>query len=131
MNQIIHVGYKTDKISNTTYKIEKLESKKYRIKSDYSPYSDFSNCTVVEYIIRLTPKKGVIEQIYFSDLSGFQNTVNRKNKVFVSRTELDSIMADMNRDLIAHHNDIITNDTMDDLIKEQYDIIDELYNNGA
>ena len=127
----INIGYKTDKIRNTIYEIKKLRNKEYIISSDYSPYNNFSNSTLIKYIIRLTDKKGVIEKIYFSDLTGFQNTIKTKNKIFVSKTELNDIMADINRDLIAYHNDIINDDTMDDLTKEQYDIIEQLYNIGA
>ena len=113
------------------YEIEKLGIKKYKISSDYSPYQDFSNCTVVEYSLRLTNKKGVIEQYFFSDISGNQNTVRRQNKIFVNKDELNSIMEDIDRDFIAYHDDIIDNDTMDYLTIEQYDIIEQLYNKGA
>jgi hypothetical protein len=127
----INEGYKTDKVNNMVYEIEKLGIKKYKISSDYSPYQDFSNCTVVEYSLRLTNKKGVIEQYFFSDISGNQNTVRRQNKIFVNKDELNSIMEDIDRDFIAYHDDIIDNDTMDYLTIEQYDIIEQLYNKGA
>lgn len=84
------------------------------LKKDHSPFSQWSNCIVIEYKIRLTKTKGVIEKDFFSDVSGRQNTWT--NKIYIPRTEIEEV-----------YNKALTFEEIKDDEAENFEQIKNLY----
>ena len=47
----------TEYFNNTGYKLKKEYDGSITLNQTYSPYTEWSNCTDIEYNIRLTPKR--------------------------------------------------------------------------
>lgn len=81
---------KTELFNNTQFRLKKEYDGSITLNSIYSPYKEWSNCTDIEYNIRLTPKRLYIVKSFFSDTSGQQR--NWVDKKYMNRNkEIDDI----------------------------------------
>jgi len=115
----------TEYFNNTGYKLKKEYDGSITLNQTYSPYTEWSNCTDIEYNIRLTPKRLYISKEFYSDTSGRQ--INWYDKKYMNRNkEIDDIFNGalsykQNNDDIETHAEL----------KDIFNFFDNIYNNGA